>query len=517
MLKNEISQRKKVIFFVLLIILNTILRIPSIPHQKGADSFFVHSLANSITYFGQANWWVNWLSVFGLYPYSYASAVPFSLSGIAQLTGLTGLQMEKTILIFSFILGLFSILTAYVLAGVIYNDFLFKYLTALFFSISQGVMVFSTWEISARGPFIIFLPFFLFILIKKLKLRKTILLLIILNVFLASIHHYFYFGLILLTIFIILKLLSKIDLTSNRDYHLTYMYIIALIASLTFPFFTRALIEAGSRYQWVLTALMINIRYVGPILIYFFGGLLYLIFKQDKKFEEIYLLAILVVLIPTMYSHLYGVFILLTIIIIFTSLGFRNLLVSYERQPHKKISIIFTVLILISFSAFSGFYNHTRTGDSQNYWYMPEVTYKAAEWSNIYIPEYAHGFAFGGDTWRLSPTSDAHPLVPTLNVQILAYKLMNESDIQMDEVSPSSLDYYFEGPYVIKSMTDVGGVVNWLTTLQDIDDERATNIINRFNVTYVIEDVYSRKTIMNSIEEKKNNIFNNGRIKIWTI
>lgn len=511
------NRRTKFLLMGLLLILNIIIRIPSIPHEKGYDSFFIHSLANSISSFGHANWWVNWLSVFGLYPYSYASAIPFSLSGIAQLTGLTGLQMEKTILIFSFIIGLFSIFTAYILAGVIYNDFLFKYITALFFSVSQGVMVFSTWEISARGPFIIFLPFFLFILIKRLKLRKTILLLIILSTFLASLHHYFYFIFIFLTTFIALKMLSRIYLTSNKHYHLNYMYVIALTASLTFPFFTRMLIDSGSRYQWILTALMINIRYIGPILIYFFAGLLYLILKRDKKFKESYLLVILLILIPTMYSQRYGVFILLTVLIIFISVGFRNSLILYEKESHKKVLSMFTILILISFSAFSGFYNHTRTGDSQNYWYMPEVTYKAAEWSNTYIPEYAHGFAFGGDTWRLSSTSDAHPIVPTLSVQILAYKLMNESDIQVDEVSPSSLDYYFEGPYVLKPMTDVGGSVSWFTTLQDIENERATRIIKRFNATYVLEDIYSPKPIMNSIEAKKNNIFSNGRIRIWTI
>lgn len=517
MLKNEISQTKKVILFILLIILNVVLRIPSIPHEKGADSFFIHSLANSITYFGHANWWVNWLSVFGLYPYSYASAIPFSLSGVSQLTGLTGLEMENAILIFSVIMGLFSILTAYVLAGVIYNDFLFKYLTALFFSLSQGVMVFSTWEISTRGPFIIFLPFFLFILMKKLKLGKAVLLLILLGTFLASIHHYFYFLFIFLATYIILKLFPKVDLTLNKNNYLSYAYIVALIASLTFPFFTRALIEAGSRYEWILTALMINIRYIGPILVFFFGGLIYLIFKKNKKFEEWYLLGTLVILIPTMYSQLYGVFILLTFIIIFTSLGFRNLLVSYEKQSYKKVLIIFTILILISFSAFSGFYNHARTGDSQGYWYMPEITYKAAVWSNSYIPNNAQGFGLEGETWRLFPISDGHPIVPTLGAQLLAYELMNESDIQTEKVSPSSLDYYFDGPYVLKPMTDVAGVVSWLTNLQDIDDERATKIIHRFNATYILEDIYTPTSVMNSIEEKKNNIFTNGRIRIWTI
>ncbi|AKB17613.1 hypothetical protein [Methanosarcina sp. WWM596] len=516
MFKAEVSQRKKVILFALLIILNIVLRIPSIPHEKGSDSFFIHSLSNSVTSFGCANWWLNWLSVFGLYPYSYASAIPFSLSGVSQLTGLTGLEMEKTILIFSIIMGLFSIFTAYILAGTLYNDFLYKYLTALFFSISQGIMIFSTWEISTRGPFIIFLPLFLFVLIKKMKLRKTALLVIVLIPFLAAIHHFFYFSILLLSIFVILKLISKVNLTWNINNSHNYLYFIGFIFALTYPFFTRTLIEAGSRYEWVLTTVIINIRYIGPVLIFFFGGLFYLMFKRNKIFEETYILVALLMLIPTMYSHAYGIYILLTFTILFSALGFRNLLSSYEKRSDK-IIITTIILILISFSTFSGFYNHARTGDSQNYWYMPDITYSAATWTNNYIPESSHGFAFRGDTWRLSPMSDGHPITPTLGAEILAYKLMNESDIEMEKVSLNSLDYYLEGPYVIKPMTDVAGSVNWLMGLQDIDDGRAIEIIDKFNATYILEDVYAREPIINSIEEKKNNIFSNGRIRVWIL
>ncbi len=154
MFKAELSNKSKVTLLSLLVILNFVLRIPSIPHEKGRDSFLVHSLANSITYFGQAEWWLNWLSVFGLYPYSFASAVPFSLSGVGQLTGI---EMEKTILIFSIIIGLLSIFIVYVLAGTVYNDFLFKFIMAFLYSASSGIMLFTTWEISSRGPFIIFM------------------------------------------------------------------------------------------------------------------------------------------------------------------------------------------------------------------------------------------------------------------------------------------------------------------------------------------------------------------------
>ncbi len=49
-----ILQKNKVTLFALLIILNIVIRIHSISHEKGNDSFFIHSLANWITIYGQA-------------------------------------------------------------------------------------------------------------------------------------------------------------------------------------------------------------------------------------------------------------------------------------------------------------------------------------------------------------------------------------------------------------------------------------------------------------------------------
>lgn len=164
--------KSKFMLLSLLTILNIILRIPSIPHEKGGDSFVIHEYANSITRSGVGGWWTNWLAVFGSYPNTYASAIPFSLSGLSQLTGLNNVKMEDTLLLFSVIIGLFSIFAVYSLAGTVYNNFLFKFIMALFFSVSQGIMVFSTWELSTRGPFIILLPLFVFLLLKKIHYIK---------------------------------------------------------------------------------------------------------------------------------------------------------------------------------------------------------------------------------------------------------------------------------------------------------------------------------------------------------
>ncbi len=528
MFKSEISQRKKVILFILLIVLNIILRIPSIPHEKGHDSFFIHSLANSITYYGHANWCLNWLSVFGLFPYTYASSVPFSLSGISQLTGLTGLEMEKTILIFSIFMGLFSVFVAYILAGAIYNDFIFKYLTAFFFSISQGVMVFTTWEISTRGPFIVFFPIFIWVLLENIKLIKALSLMIITGVYLAATHHFFYFLLPISFTLLILKLISRISLmrislavnaqSKNLRNYYSYIYIITLMALFTYPFFTGTMIEAGSRYQWLMVMLIGNVRYTGPVLIFFFGGLISLTFKEDKKLVEWYILWSLAIFSITLYDLAYGMFIILIFVIILIAIGFRNLFSLYERKAyHNKALTSVIVLVLISSAVFSGFYNNERTGGSKELWYMQEDMYKAAVWSNNYIPSYAHGLVLGEDAKRLIAASDAHPIAPMGGAQILAYELMNESDIQLVPVSSNSLSYYYDGPYTVKQYSGLDSVLNAYPWIVDIDYEGAKAIERVFNATYLLDDVLEPQVITESLEAKKNKVFDNGRIRIWTL
>ena len=122
----KFSKRSVIIVSALLILLNTILRYPTTPHEIGADSFAMHVMANSISTFGYAGWWIHPASIVGSYPYSgSASAVPFLLSGISQCTGMA---TESVILLYSMVLGLFSIFTAYLMAGAIWNNNIFKFL-----------------------------------------------------------------------------------------------------------------------------------------------------------------------------------------------------------------------------------------------------------------------------------------------------------------------------------------------------------------------------------------------------
>lgn len=516
MLKTEISQRKKVILFTLMIILNIVLRIPSIPHEKGSDSFFIHTLSNSVTTFGTANWWAHWLSIFGLYPYSYASSIPFSLSGVAQTTGLTGVQMENTILLYCIFLGLFSIFVAYVFAGAIYNDFLFKYLMALVFSISQGVMIFSTWEISARGPFIILLPLFIFLILKKIHNFKKLTLIGLLGLFLASTHHYFWFLIPLVAIFILLKTLyvSSTVLKKRswikKDY-LNYLYLFSFISVLSYPFLTHSMIKVGSRYSYLIDMFIINTRWTGILIIFSFAGMIYLSLKKSKKIEEWYLLVAFTVFIPFAYNQTYGMYLILIYVIFFINVALRNILNVNKQGTRKAITVIIVSSILMS-SLFSAFYNNYRT--SRDSWYMDENTYQTGLWINKNIDTEKDVITDGRGLYAvrvIAVQSNGSSMISG-GVMGLANNFIEKQFIydNLIKVPMTSSYFYDEGAYRVEER-DKYRDITWY-----MGNKHITEVKERYNCEYFLHSLGF--TTPRGIEEENIGvIYTSGILKVYEL
>ncbi|AKB71758.1 hypothetical protein MSMAC_1868 [Methanosarcina mazei C16] len=498
------SRRTKFLLMGLLLILNIVIRIPSIPHEKGYDSFFIHTLANSVSSFGVANWWINWLSVFGLYPHSYSSAVPFTLSGISQATGI---EMEKTILLFCVIAGLFGIFTAYVFAESIYNNFLFKYTMSLFFSLAPGVMLFTTWEVSTRGQFVVFLPLFLYILLKEnLNIKKYILLLACF-VFIFSTHNYAFFLFPISMIYILLKIVQKVKPDLLKKSYLNYILTLFFIAALIYPFFGGLFISGGSRYTWVIDAILTNIRQTGPLMLLIPGGVAYLFLKK-KNFKNIFMCLTIILLAPIFYSHIYGPFVLILITVFLINIAFNNLLKTIANHKHKLLTLGI-ILIITSFVSFSSFYNHYRTGDSDAFWYMHESTYASGIWAKNHIPENTRGLDTGFETGRFFAISEGHPITISQDIANLVYGWIDESNMVVEKTSPMSLDYYFDGPYHLKGSTFMGSI-EWLKyTAKDISS------LKKFN--YFVQDKYRYKPVDDVVKRESNLIFDSPRISIWKL
>ena len=157
------SKRNEYLLLALLAILNIIFRLPVTNHERGVDSFFIHSLATSISTYGYAGWIIHPVSLTGLYPLSYASAHPFLLSGVSQVTDIT---IEYIILFFCILFGIFGVFFTFLFAKEVKNDDLFAFLVTFVFSLSPVFLKFTIWDATTRSLFIAFLPLFLWALLR---------------------------------------------------------------------------------------------------------------------------------------------------------------------------------------------------------------------------------------------------------------------------------------------------------------------------------------------------------------
>ena len=505
------------VLLALLIILNIILRLPITPHEIGWDSFTIHALGNSISQFGYAKWWLHPASIGGFYPYSYASVVPFLLSGISQCTGI---DMEWTIWLFCVLVGIFSAFTAYLMAGAIKDDDLFKFLVAFGFSVSEGVLYFTTWTVSTRGFFIVLLPLFVYLLLKThTSIVRYSILTFILAIVLVATHHLVYFIIPIVFSYFIVTIYDKLK-SYVRFIKVPNSFVsIGVLAGFMFmflvPFFTGYFIR-GTRYI-VDEVLITYTRYIGFLIIFVIGGLAYLVFKHDKSFEEWFLLFTLLCLTPMLYDLIYTHWVILVFAFLLIGLGLTNV----ARMYNRKRKIVFTVIVisLVLSVSMTGYYQAWHTNIKQKdvpvYWtrYPSEATYESALWAKENIDRNIVGY---------EPLTAIRILaisgVPTLSGARscdLTYGFVNPADLNITRMS-LSIERYTSEPYVTsKTSPNTQYYIEHLP-IEDVNSRWTQNLFSKLRIAYIIEnrDAYGGIFIQ-SVRGNKDSVYNNGKICIW--
>lgn len=513
------GQSSKLILFLLLIILNFIVRIPSIPHEKGYDSFFIHSVANSISNYGVAKWWINWMSVFGLYPYSYASAVPFSLSGLSQLTGIS---MEHSILIFCIMLGFFSIFSAYLLGTIFFDKFIYRFIFSVVFSLSASTVELTTWNITTRAQFIVFLPLFLYLLFRSIYgSKKHLFFYIVVCIFLLATHHFVYIGLfysaLIVAIYAVFWLFD-VDKVNNKI-NLSILYSLIMIGCFIFVFLFGSkigFITSGSRYQWIIDVLIISLRNAGFVFLYFIGAFIYLLLKKEKVVLDWILLACLIPTFFLSFNQIYGYLPTFFFVCIIGTIGLSNLVSSFGRVRGNKILIYAFILFLILNVSFSTFFNHYKLGIAGGYedWYMKDDTYETGNWIANHISHDKYAMSTGFESSRLFATYGGLPVMYSDDVNNFINGFITSNESNYIKNSFMSKSFYFDNPYVLKSGTTTSGLVNWIAQFP-VTHEHVVGFIEGTNISYIYEDTYNYEPLYQSLPANKNMIFNGGRLRIW--
>lgn len=173
-------------------------------------------MSYSIETNGWAKWTLHPLSYFGMYPFSYPSAVPFMLSEISLITGISG---EYAILLASFLFGLLCSLFMFIFLHQASGDWRIGIAGAFFYSLSPSIVNLSWWSASTRNLFLVLLPLMLWAILKTYNERKKIthllknlMILVLIFIIFMSSHRLSIFIVPIIIAFITAHLLVKIDI-----------------------------------------------------------------------------------------------------------------------------------------------------------------------------------------------------------------------------------------------------------------------------------------------------------------
>lgn len=509
----KVSDKVKFELFALLIILNVILRFQVVSNEIGSDSTMVHMVTNSISEFGYAKWVLHPSSFIGMYPYSTEGTVPFFLSSIFQCTGI---EMRWVIFIYCILLGLLSMFTAYLMAGAIIEDDVFKFLTAFAFSTSPAILWYSTWTIPTRGLLIVLAPLLIYLLLKCRVYLRWIPIIIFFALLLYATHHQFYFLIPAFVAFVVLllsfKLKEYIGFIKIPAKFTPIVPLMGFIVMFSIPFLGRKFIE-NSVYDPIYIS---YVRYTGMLIIPAVGGLGYMIFKSDKNFREWFLLLTVIFITALIYEPTYMKSFLPIFIIPFACIGIMNILRS-ERKKH--ILTLISVFLIISLS-FSGYYQflHFLPTHEMNERYTEDSTYTAGRWMNGCV----NGSAISNDIlfgYRVAAASDTtHHLVESTLISVI-YGFI-EADMSQFEFYPiTSEDFWFD----VGAMKIDMGEDTW-DHINDLDQTSPSD----YNISYVAENTMTggnvfwhhgiyRSKLLHYAYDNDDCVYDCGKVNIWKL
>ena len=525
----EISRRTKYILMGLLVILNLILRLPTTPHEMGVDSFDTHAWASSISANGYAKWILHPLSFFGLYPFSYPSGPPFFLSEISQCTGM---EMEYTILVITTFLGIFGIFAAYLLAKEIWNDFLFAFSVAFVYSTSNLFLGATTWQTDPFNLFLVFLPLFVWSLLrcynqKKGRLKyKYFLLALCLLITLATIHRMVLFIPLILIAFgatiAFCRIVERKIIKINTKVA-TLIFFILFIPLFLLPFTSWSLyspdlasLEGSGALAYFshgygphIILLNMSTEYamgIGIVIVLAPIGVISLLLKEKKRFSDVFLLALVLCFAPFFTGITYFQWFAIFFFSLLIGIGLMEILKMLGKIKRVKNAAPLILIVILAFSALMPYFVVVRPTLSMpmHTAYMNELTYNTALFikangveipriSNAYIPERITAIAgppYYGDIDKDKLRSRIKP------ISILEFvKERGKSD------------------YLYKVATSRSERFYWT---MDCNSDQTRRVL-KYKTHIVIEDNYRPRDspFQVSLHESRPKIYDNGLNSIW--
>jgi len=486
--------------------LNLVLRYPRTPHETGIDSFFIHTLATNIATDGYAEWILNPLSFFGLYPLSYPSASPFLIAGFSVASGL---PLEVTILVLSTLFGVLGMLTSYVMGRELKNDDLFAFSVAFLYSVAPRFLTFTLWTASSRNLFMALAPIFVWAILRTYRRRdaKHAALLASFLLVLMATHRLtillsvaiiaWVLSLALLALVRVLKLrFPRLLLTPSSRARLPQLTLAAFVALAVFMLFgTNVLDEyrqgelvSGDELQVKLLNLGVSItRSVGLAFPLALIGVVVVTGQRNQGAIQPFILLTLLLLIPTLFLRLYTGFYILPFLVCAGAFGLWAL-----ARPRKKRRVAARVLVATVFVAALLVSTAVQRYEAAKTTFPDYADYNTAMYMRVHI----EGTVVSNDG-LLGIRTAAYSSGTYLPVggagtafqspELLAFRFYSPEEVQSRVVRVSLFDLTIESdsPFAAPG---IQAEADWETMMRTPYGEMPPGLLTRYRLSYFLEN-----------------------------
>jgi hypothetical protein len=254
--------------------------------------------------------------------------------------------------------------------------------------------------------------------------------------------------------------------------------------------------------------IIVYLRYIGIPIIFVVSGYFYLLLKDERRFEETFLLMSMAAMAPLLFNANYMKWFIATFFAPFIGIGLINLL-KIRMEILKRYTKPFLIILLvfsIVFTSYFQFVHFLNEPPSRQDRYMPEKVYKLGLW----IKDSANGKVYGGFAVRDRLLAVSGETVMTgFGPVDLSYGFIDPEKIRVEKIyNFTQIEFYSRDPYKISDDYNPQWYAkNLLRTTH------AQGLIQKYNMRYYVKNTADWVQI-DGMFDISDNIYDDGQLSV---
>lgn len=477
-------------------------------HELGADTTFIHTLADSVLQEGRAMWVMHPLSYFGLYALSYPSAMPILF---ASGNLITGVPVEGVMLLFGWVIALVGGWSAFLLARALRRDDAFAIVVAGLFVLAPFFVKGTFWIGSTHGYVVALIPALLLLLVRALKTHgiRELVLALILFVILAMIHRMGLLAGFLLIAFMFAlpfhKMTQRLRFALVRyegpaRYATMATAIFGFLGMFYIQFVYRGVAGAdvveqyssgtffhGTSFPVLLANMTISLSgKIGPLFPIAVLGIVAYVWRRPKEAADKFLLTAAILYFPLLSLRDYMVELLIPLFVVLIALGLYWI---WTRKKQRRVLMTLVVVLLAGSVAFSW--------EMKDYWrdrYPTDAPVSSPAYQvSIYVSKTTNGTILANDGLSGGQIAaiSGEPVMPLGGASLhwsgpqqLAWGYVQPGSVYVRLMDLNEISFNTDNIYVADGIRNAE--TDWETMLYYDQTRVADQLFLRYQIHYVV-------------------------------